>query len=376
MKGPQHQSPGLRVFALPWGNAIKKNSTPEGLNKTPAKCATPPGLDNLFSRFPRVARIRATLGFDVKPPSGFSPKAVPRLFTSAALLLLAGCFNDCKCTFPPEFTLAHAEDTLALVQKFCEENPSRDSGTAAALAAAKWIRSHAFPFPEVSTRLDTFTDDTPNGPLEFHNVLTELPAKNKNAPWIVLVSHYDTKSGIPGFVGANDGASSTALLMILRKLLANHENLPFNFLFAFLDGEECQVAYGPNDGLHGSKRLARQIKDEGRNVRAVIVLDMIGDAYLHVKIPANCTPDLRARALEAANKAGTRGHFSLSRGAVLDDHVPFLELGFPAIDFIDFDYGPGNTYWHTAEDTPDKLSAESFHVIAKTVLQLIAGLVE
>jgi len=272
---------------------------------------------------------------------------------------------------------------------FCYQNPSRDSGTPGAKNAAKWIQDYIHTW-RINAIIDSFTDDTPNGPLEFHNVLAEIPADNPAAPWIVLVSHYDTKSGIENFLGANDGASSTALLLhLVRNFSLNpknqkiycffrypHQHLPFNFLFAFLDGEECQIAYGPNDGLHGSKRLARQLKDEGRNVRAVIVLDMIGDADLHIKIPANCTPDLRARALEAANKVGTRDYFSLGRGAVIDDHVPFFELGFPALNFIDFDYGPNNSYWHTAEDTPDKLSANSFLVVARTLLQLIADLAE
>jgi glutaminyl-peptide cyclotransferase len=225
------------------------------------------------------------------------------------------------------------------------------------------------------TRTEFIDENTVTGVLGFRNIHFELRSKDPAAPWIVLVSHFDTKSGIPGFVGANDGASSTALLIQLQTLLAFHER-PFNFLFSYLDGEECQIEYGPKDGLHGSRRLAARLKEEGRNVRAVIVLDMIGDADLHVQIPANGTPDLRARALAAATKAGTRDYFSLSRGAVLDDHVPFFEAGFPAIDFIDFDYGPNNSYWHTSEDTPDKLSAHSFYVVAKTVLQLIADLVE
>ncbi|MCL1888064.1 MAG: M28 family peptidase [Kiritimatiellaeota bacterium] len=327
---------------------------------------------------------------DKSPPE--SGAKAPHSIAIALLLLLASCSPSPPplLPFPPDFTEKNAEETLALVYSFCEQHPSRDSGTPGALTAANWISSEIFNmlFPRDNyncvlfdpaflashpPRIDTFTDKTPTGPLTFHNVLAELPAKNSGAPWIVLISHYDTKSGIPNFVGANDGASSTALLLSLHRLFAPR-NLPFNFLFAFLDGEECQIAYGPNDGLHGSKRLAAQLKKEGRDVRAVIVLDMIGDADLHIKIPANCTPDLRARALEAANKAGTRAHFSLSQGAVLDDHVPFLEAGFPALNFIDFDYGPNNAYWHTAEDTPDKLSANSFLVVAKTLLQLIADL--
>jgi len=301
-----------------------------------------------------------------------------------------------------DFTGADAERALERARCFCEYFPNRDSGTPGAFAAAKYIanyctggidrytairatraagisdfqagRTQQWLKYQVSARIDSFIDDTPNGPLEFHNVLAVLPAKNPAVPWIVLISHYDTKSGIPNFVGANDGASSTALLITLYKLLTDCHKLPFNFLFAFLDGEECQISYSANDGLHGSRRLARQLKDEGRDVRAVIVLDMIGDADLHIAIPANCTPDLRARALAAATKAGTRDYFSLSKGAIIDDHVPFLELGFPVLNFIDFDYGPNNSYWHTSEDTPDKLSANSFLVVGRTVLQLIADL--
>ena len=304
-------------------------------------------------------------------------------FSQLAGFMLALFFTSCSPAnplppFPPEFTEASGEYALNTVRFFCEQHPSRDSGTPEALAAAQRIASlltipNATNSITTNPRVETFSDETPKGPLFFHNVLSELPARNPRAPWVVLVSHYDTKSGIPNFTGANDGASSTALLIVLHAMLAHHER-PFNFLFAFLDGEECQVEYGPRDGLHGSRHLAQQLKSIGRDVRAVVVLDMIGDADLHVKIPFNCTPGLRARALAASSKAGTRDHFSLSRDGMLDDHVPFLELGFPALNFIDFNYGPENSYWHTSEDTPDKLSANSFLVVGRTVLQLIADL--
>jgi len=196
---------------------------------------------------------------------------------------------------------------------------------------------------------------------------------------IVLASHFDTKSGIsPTFQGANDSGSSSGVLLELTRMLSK-QPLETEFLIAFLDGEECREQYGPTDGLHGSRHLAQQLVESGgaQYVEAVIVLDMIGDRDLKVTVPRNGTQSLIKELFYASHEVGTRSAFGLGKGSILDDHVPFLLAGMPAIDVIDFEYGsaPGlNDYWHTEEDSLDKLSAESLQKIGDTVLQMIKNL--
>lgn len=220
-------------------------------------------------------------------------------------------------------------------------------------------------------RLDRFTDMTPAGERTFTNVLLEKPGTTQE--WIVLVSHYDLKTGIPDFKGANDGGSSTALLLALAKQLSAEK---FGLLFAFVDGEECLESYSAQDGLHGSRYLAKQLATTERKVRAVMILDMIGDKNLQLEIPANVTARLTPSVLEAARRAGCEGLVRSRYSQMIDDHVPFLMAGFPVTNLIDFDYGPNNAYWHTAQDTIDKLSPDSFYKVGNIVSQWIKVLEE
>ena len=230
----------------------------------------------------------------------------------------------------------------------------------------------------LKTTIDNFSEETPNGKMFFNNVLGRLPGKSKHL--IVLASHYDTKSGISAdFQGANDSGSSSGVLLELARVLAKRAPYETEFLIAFLDGEECRTRYGPHDGLHGSRHLAAQIYRAGGAgmVDAVILLDMIGDQDLNISIPRNHTGALAKELFQAASELGVRSKFGLGQGEVLDDHVPFLRLGMPAIDLIDFKYGsaPGlNDYWHTPEDTLDKLSVESMQTVGDVVMRMIENL--
>jgi Zn-dependent M28 family amino/carboxypeptidase len=193
---------------------------------------------------------------------------------------------------------------------------------------------------------------------------------------VVLVAHFDTKSGIPGFVGANDSGSGVGLLLELARVLAASPPGPVEVRFAVLDGEESQVAYGANDGLHGSRRLAARARNEGwaPRVRAVVVFDMVGDRDLTVEIPRNSTPRLVAAVFDAARAAGVRDRFRWGRTETLDDHVPFIEAGMPAVDVIDFSYGsaPGlNDYWHTPQDTLDKISPASLEIVGRSAIEFL-----
>jgi Zn-dependent M28 family amino/carboxypeptidase len=147
--------------------------------------------------------------------------------------------------------------------------------------------------------------------------------------------------------------------------------------FVFFDGEECLVEYGPEDGFWGSKFFVEQLKGDNqiKQFGAMILLDMVGDADLNIKMPANSDPALVQQVFEAARALGYRDMFGYRQTEVSDDHTAFMLVGIPAVDLIDFDYGsaPGlNDYWHTEKDTLDKISLRSLEVVGRTTLRLVS----
>lgn len=253
----------------------------------------------------------------------------------------------------------------------------RDSDTAGARRAAVLLDGRLKEFG-VTSRIDTFSEETPNGKMHFHNVLARIPGKTQRL--IVLASHFDTKSGISeDFQGANDSGSSSGVLLELARVLNARSPYETEFLIAFFDGEECRVNYGLREGLHGSRQLAKQLVESGgaQFVEAVIVLDMIGDRDLKIMIPRNTSKNLVKILFDSAHEVGLRAKFGLAESEILDDHVPFVAAGMPAINLIDFEFGsaPGlNDYWHTTNDTLDKLSVESLQTVGDTVLRMIENL--
>jgi len=262
---------------------------------------------------------------------------------------------------------------LEEVRAFIALGP-RVSGTPGAARAAQYIAARLETLG-IDPLVEEFTALTVAGLVTFRNVTGVIPGNGKAT--VVIGSHYDTKSGISAtFAGANDAGSSTGLLLRLAAQLQAAAPLPADVVVAFFDGEECLRRYGPRDGLHGSRHLARALVRNRRadRVRAVVILDMIGDRDLQVTIPRNSSARLITLAFDAAAELGVRDKFALARGMVTDDHVPFLEGGMPAIDLIDFEFGsaPGrNDYWHTTQDTLDKLSAESLETVGRVTLQML-----
>ncbi len=294
------------------------------------------------------------------------------------ILFLISCgFCLLACKPAVETSLFSGEHALAETAALVKIVP-RESGTGGARRAAVHLetRMQEIGVPAV---IDTFKDQTPAGEMYFHNVVGRLPGKTSRL--IVIGSHFDTKSGIaPDFQGANDSGSSSGVLLEMIRVLKSRAPYETEFMFAFFDGEECLKQYNMmTDGLHGSRRLAKEVYTAGgaQFVEAVIILDMIGDKNLNVTIPRNSSRKLTKELFAAADELGHRAKFGLARGDIIDDHVPFLALGMPVINLIDFEYGsaPGlNDYWHTPEDTMDKLSVESLQIIGDTVLRMIERL--
>jgi len=305
------------------------------------------------------------------------------LVTRSTFSLLAVCLLGLGCgkntpiqtkeaprlVFKPE----NGEQALSNVTAFVHACTPRDAMTLGAERAAQWLEAKLMAHGLTNATIETFKDKTPLGEQAFHNVEAVIPGQSPKT--ILLLSHYDTKSGIsPTFQGANDSGSSTGLLLELARIIKSTGTPHHTIHVSFLDGEECKVNFDAHDGLHGSRYLAKKWRQERREVVAVILMDMIGDRDLRIQLPHNSTGALRACALRAADVTGDRAHIGLYDGLILDDHQPFLDAGFPAVDLIDFEYGdtPGsNNYWHTPEDTLDKLSAESLAITGRIVLEMI-----
>ena len=191
---------------------------------------------------------------------------------------------------------------------------------------------------------------------------------------LVLATHYDTKR-LAGFVGANDGGSSAGLLLALAPLLAKR-NLSHELRLVFFDGEEAFEQWSETDSLYGSRHLAAKWKAEGvlPRIGAFLLVDMIGDADLDLLKDSNSTPWLRDLVWNAARRLGHSRQFLNGEAAYEDDHLPFVRAGVPAVDLIDLNYGANNRYWHTADDTLDKVSPRSLQIVGEVVLESFAEL--
>lgn len=233
----------------------------------------------------------------------------------------------------------------------------------------------------LTTTLDEFTAPTPQGKVKFKNIIAELPGASSDL--IIIASHYDTKPFKEfAFVGANDGGSSTgALLEIARVLAAEHNGQPrrFTYQFVFFDGEEAfcrewSECLNGKDNTYGSRHLAERMKSEKRldRIKALILLDMIGDKDLTIPREEGSSAWLVQAIWGTAQELGYSKQFPNRPFAIGDDdHMPFLRAGVSAVDIIDFEYGDGpedNRYWHTAEDTLDKISVQSLKIVGDVVL--------
>lgn len=271
------------------------------------------------------------------------------------------------------FTDTDAELAYSLTGKFVESCTPRVAGTIRGRAASFWILDNASSVG-ANVRRDQFVAKTSKGDKVMANLYAEFPAtvfdSGPTGQWIVVISHFDTKSGVD-CPGANDGASTTALLISLANRIFDLKERPKNILLVWADGEECFDTYSEKDGLFGSKRAVEYIRARGYDVRAAVCVDMLGDKDLKITIPSNSTESLAKIAKHAARRIGEDDLVTFASETVTDDHVPFLSAGFSAIDLIDFSYGENNCYWHTAQDTVDKLSVESFRKSGALVAELI-----
>lgn len=221
---------------------------------------------------------------------------------------------------------------------------------------------------------DAFTAQTPRGPIAMKNIVCRLRGTSGRA--VAVTGHYDTK-WFPDFrfVGANDAGSSTGFLIEFARA-ASSARWKNDVYIVFFDGEESFGPWSDVDGVYGSRHLAASWSASGVTARlkALINVDMIGDRDLGVAYDASSSRSLRGLIWSVAAELGYGRYFLNEPYAITDDHIPFLQRGVNACDLIDFNYGPNNRYWHTSQDTMDKLSPASFQVIGDVVLATLKKL--
>ena len=213
----------------------------------------------------------------------------------------------------------------------------------------------------------TFSDDTPRGKIQFVNLVAQFPDHGKAASSsFLLCSHYDTKIfDAIRFVGANDGGSSTGLLLELARVIGQHPDLARKIELVFFDGEEAVEQFSETDGLYGSRYFARQLQSGGaKQFRGGLLFDMVGDRSLGITLPTDSPADMARDIFAAAEALKLRNYFTYLGRELIDDHAPLNAIGIPTLDVIDFDF----PWWHTADDTMDKISAPSLQIVGSVAL--------
>jgi glutaminyl-peptide cyclotransferase len=221
---------------------------------------------------------------------------------------------------------------------------------------------------------DSFTIDTSEGKFPVHNIIAKYPGTKDGI--IVIASHYDTNYPLrdTAYVGANDGASSSALLLEIANQLRGKKRDGYSVWLLWDDAEEAmRLPWTDSNSVYGVRHLAQKWQGDGtsKKIKAFLLADMIGDADLNIERDQASTPWLEDMIYQAATKVGYQSHFFARSIPVDDDHIPIMKMGIPSADLIDFDYGYDNVFWHTTQDTVDKLSPKSLEIVGTVTLETV-----
>jgi glutaminyl-peptide cyclotransferase len=221
---------------------------------------------------------------------------------------------------------------------------------------------------------DNFEITTTEGRFPIHNIIAKFPGSRDGI--IVIASHYDTNWPLrnENYVGANDGASSSGLLLEIANQVRAKKRNGYSVWLLWDDGEESiQMPWNDSESLYGVRHLAQKWQDVGtlKKIKAFILEDMIGDADLNIEHDANSTPWLEELVSQAATRLGYQSHFFARAISVEDDHMAFVKKGVPSVDLIDLNYGYNNVFHHTPQDTLDKLSPKSLAIIGTVTLEIV-----
>ena len=279
------------------------------------------------------------------------------------LLLLTACASAAQPSAPqtPRFDGSRA---FADLKTIVDIGP-RPAGSPGADRTREYITAE-LKATGLTVEEQAFEGDTPLGPIKMVNLRAVLPGSGRTSGRrLIIAGHYDTKlyQDIT-FVGANDGGSSTAVLIELARALQGTKHaLPIELVF--FDGEEAVVEWQGTDNTYGSRHYVAQADRDGtlKDIGALILVDMIGERNVRLLRDTNSTPWLVDIFWSTARRM-KRPEFSNDEMAITDDHLPFVRAGIPAIDLIDLNYPP----WHTAGDTMDQVSASSLQAVADVLI--------
>lgn len=215
---------------------------------------------------------------------------------------------------------------------------------------------------------DDFRASTIFGSLPMKNIVAKSPGRSPSV--VLLATHYDTKR-MENFVGADDGGSSSGVMLELTRLLCGRKNA-LTIWITFFDGEESIGEWSATDGTFGSRQMAAKLATSGelKRVKAMLLADLVGGRNLRFKRESNSTRWLTDLVWSTAARLGYENVFVPAETAIEDDHTPFLRRNVPAVDIINLEA----PYWHTPRDTLDKISPRSLAIVGHVLLETLAEL--
>src|ERR1700690_3204272 len=303
------------------------------------------------------------------------------LTTLLACFLITACAHGAPATPDPDPTPAasaisdtppafNAARTMQYTKEICAFGP-RPIGSENHKKVEAYILAH---LKTDTVEQDNFEVTTQEGKFPVHNILAKFPGTRDGI--IVIASHYDTNWPLRNinYVGANDGASSSALLLEIANQLRGAKRDGYTVWLLWDDAEESmKLPWDDPESLYGVRHLAQKWQDDGtlKKIKAFILEDLIGDADLNIERVSNSTPGLEDLVEQAATRVGYQSHFFGREMYVEDDHEPFLKRGVPSTDLIDFDYGYNNDFLHTAAAKPNKLSPQSLAIVGTVTLEAV-----
>jgi len=303
----------------------------------------------------------------------FSHKLRTMLKTFTALML-AACVAQTAAPLHDAFDGRQAYAYTAQVAGFGERPPGSSGHQKTRDLIHQVLKKNG---AQIET--DDFTATTPRGRVEVHNIIGKFNVgSDANQPIIILGGHYDTLFK-KGFIGANDGASSTAILLAFADAL-NGKKTKMQIWLMWTDLEEAIEDFVGDDGLYGSRHFAQKLKQDGRasRVRGFFLLDMIGDKNLGVCLEEVSTRSLQDSIAAAAKELGYTKYFFQYRCNIIDDHKSFLDAGIPAVDVVDAEFGRMGQqfdgmgeFHHANTDTMDKVSRDSLQIVGRTMLRTV-----
>ena len=268
---------------------------------------------------------------------------------------------------PPAF---NADRAMQYVKQIVALGP-RPIGSENHKKVEKYILAH---LKGDDVEQDSFDVHPAEGSFPVRNIIAKFPGARDGI--IVIASHYDTNWPLrnTSYIGANDGASSSALLLEIANQLRGKKLEGYSVWLLWDDAEESmKLPWDDPESLYGVRHLADKWQADGtlKKIKAFLLEDMIGDADLNIEHDTNSTAWLEDLILKAATQLGYQSHFFARTMGVTDDHIPFVQHGVPSADLIDFDYGYNDVFHHTGDDTVDKLSPNSLKIVGTVTLQTI-----